>query len=288
MLRFQQHAPMQFEDPYATSFAFRRVLMTLLLVFGVIGGGLAAAAALDIPPMSALAEGSVSGDWTFAEPAADELRATAMQVCGAEALAASAVGTERELARAIQVETVADQYRSLEQAYNSRVRELVDAGISRPPGVASKALPLDLAKSSFCLRTEASLPLATPTPVLPELPPLAGWGQRVYRLSVAELDQYAAAAGWPNEPGWWPEMRAIVICESGGNIFAHNTSDPHGGSWGLAQLKGRYHFDRAGEDFEQRFDPVVNLRTALWLRTARGHFGGGGGWKLCSDLLGIQ
>jgi hypothetical protein len=39
---------MQFEDPYAAPFALRRILMTVLFVAGVVGGGLAAAAALSL------------------------------------------------------------------------------------------------------------------------------------------------------------------------------------------------------------------------------------------------
>ncbi len=263
-------------------------MMVLLVVLGIAGAGLAMAAALGIPPMAASAASEGPDDWSFAPASLDSLRATAMQICGAEALALSAAGTDGEAARKAQVESLSTTYREAAQDYNQKVRVLVASGLERPADVETKALPLDLAKNTLCLLTEKSLPLATPTPTLPELPPLAGYGSRVHRLTVEELDQFAAIAGWPDEPGWWPDMRAIINCESGRNIFAHNTSDPFGGSWGLAQLNGRYHFDRAGEDFEQRFDPVVNLRTALWLRTARGHYGGGGGWKLCSDLLGIN
>lgn len=104
-------------------------------------------------------------------------------------------------------------------------------------------------------------------------------------LTSEQLDHYAALAGWPAD--WWPSMKLIIGCESGGNPNAHNGSDPNGGSSGLTQLNGRSHFDKAGEDFEQRYDPVVNLRTALWLRTVRGHFGGAGGWKNCAAKFGI-
>ncbi|WP_322796981.1 hypothetical protein [Tepidiforma sp.] len=108
-------------------------------------------------------------------------------------------------------------------------------------------------------------------------------------LTLDELDRYAALAGWPNEPGWWPEMRRIVLCETASlDPRAFNPDDPNGGSFGLAQLNGRYHFDRAGEDFRRWSDPVVNLRTALWLRTVRGRFGGEGGWANCAALLGIH
>lgn len=123
-----------------------------------------------------------------------------------------------------------------------------------------------------------------PTPAPPPEPLVQAAGA----LSEGELDHYAALAGWPNEPGWWPEMKLIIGCESGGDPNAHNGADPNGGSSGLTQLNGRSHFDKAGEDFAQRYDPVVNLRTALWLRTVRGHFGGSGGWKNCAAKFGIE
>jgi hypothetical protein len=108
-------------------------------------------------------------------------------------------------------------------------------------------------------------------------------------ITLEQLDAFAAEAGWPNEPGWWPDMRKIILCESRSlDTMAHNTNDPNGGSYGLAQLNGSYHFYNAGEDFAMRYDPVVNLRTALWLRTARGHYGGVGGWYNCAKLWGID
>lgn len=108
-------------------------------------------------------------------------------------------------------------------------------------------------------------------------------------LTPELLDAYGRMAGWPDEPGWWPEMRRIILCETASlDTMAYNPADPNGGSYGLAQLNGRYHFDRAGEDFRRWSDPVVNLRTALWLRTVRGRFGGEGGWANCAALLGIH
>ncbi len=84
-------------------------------------------------------------------------------------------------------------------------------------------------------------------------------------------------------------MRRIISCENARlDTQAYNPDDPNGGSFGLAQLNGRYHFDRAGEDFRRWADPVVNLRTALWLRTVLGRFGGPGGWANCAALLGIH
>lgn len=105
-------------------------------------------------------------------------------------------------------------------------------------------------------------------------------------LTLGELDYYAALAGW-TLPDWLHMRRIISECENRSlNPAAHNGADPAGGSHGLAQLNGRYWFDRYGEDFEQRYDPVVNLRTALKLYLERGRFGGGGGWS-CAGHLGI-
>lgn len=108
-------------------------------------------------------------------------------------------------------------------------------------------------------------------------------------LTPEQLDTYAMLAGWPMEPGWWPEMRRIILCENAAlDTRAYNPRDPNGGSFGLAQLNGIYHFEQAGEDFRRWSDPVVNLRTALWLRTVYGRFGGKGGWANCAALLGIH
>ncbi len=108
------------------------------------------------------------------------------------------------------------------------------------------------------------------------------------RLTLEELDEAGLAAGWPSSI--WPDMRAIVQCETGGTLdpTAHNGSDPNSGSYGLAQLNGTQHFDRAGEPFEQWADPVVNLRVALWLYNARGRFGGSGGWYTCALKNGLD
>lgn len=108
-------------------------------------------------------------------------------------------------------------------------------------------------------------------------------------LTWEELDSAGAAAGWEAEP--WLKMRNIVSCETGGTLYtaAHNQSDANGGSYGLAQINGRYAFDQAGLDFEQRYDPVVNLRAALWLWEARGRvFGGAGGWYWCALGFGYD
>jgi len=164
-------------------------------------------------------------------------------------------------------------------------------GEPRPADIPPAAPGLSSLEARFCpdiLAATASA-VAEPVPLESAAPAGADFaglpGAQV--LTLEQLDAAAFIAGWPMSPGWWPDMRLIVNCESGRNIFAYNGSDPNGGSYGLAQLNGSQHFDRAGENFEYRFDPIVNLRTALWLRTVRGHFGGEGGWKTCSELYGI-
>jgi hypothetical protein len=270
---------LDFEHP--PGHVFPRFLLCLALAATAVAGLLAGGSALGVIPLQASAAAKVGPDWSFARPALDNLNAAAIQVCAAEALARESVGTTNEEIRKAQVEVLANEYTAAAKEYNQQVRARIEAGIDRPTDVPSRALPLDLARQQLCLKTAKSPPLASPAPALP-----SNAGRF---LTLEQLDAYAAAAGWPNEPGWWPEMRKIILCETRSlDTMAHNTSDPHGGSYGLAQLNGRYHFDRAGEDFERRFDPVVNLRTALWLRTARGHFGGYGGWYNCAKLWGID
>lgn len=106
-------------------------------------------------------------------------------------------------------------------------------------------------------------------------------------LTLDELDAAAAAAGWDIAGASWASMRRIVECETPSlNASAHNGTDPAGGSHGLAQLNGSHWFDRYGEDFALRYDPVVNLRTARRLHEEFGRFGGPGLWS-CADRLGI-
>jgi hypothetical protein len=110
-----------------------------------------------------------------------------------------------------------------------------------------------------------------------------------HTLTFEELDEAAVQAGWPRIDGWWPEMRKIITEFECPSLSTHcyNGADPNGGSYGLAQLNGRDHFDSCGEQFEMRYDPVVNLRVALCVRAALGHFGGPGGWG-GADVLGIR
>ncbi|MES4792736.1 MAG: hypothetical protein C4321_06865 [Chloroflexota bacterium] len=146
----------------------------------------------------------------------------------------------------------------------------------------------------LAMATVAAAIAATPTdvpksPAIPATPAKTASAGYPRYLTLEQLDAYARLAGWPIEPGWWPQMRQIILCENASlDASAFNRSDPNGGSFGLAQLNGSYHFERAGEDFRLWSDPVVNLRTALWVRTVYGRFGGQGGWANCAALLGIH
>ena len=267
-------------------------LFTLLIALGLSASGTA-----DIFPMHAKASDWPPGTWDFAQPAIDQMNASAIQICGAETAARAAEGTPNEDIRKAQVGVLTGEYQSAEQSYNARVRTILAAGGQRPWEIPSKALPLDLAKSRNCIKVQAAPPRQSKALAALSLTLTPGddsgpvWlPEPDHRfLTLEQLDAAAAAAGWPNEPGWWPDMRKIILCETGSlDTMAHNTSDPHGGSYGLAQLNGSYHFINAGEDFSRRYDPIVNLRTALWLRTVRGHFGGSGGWYNCAKLWGID
>ncbi|MGE0598625.1 MAG: hypothetical protein AB7J35_02205 [Dehalococcoidia bacterium] len=282
------------------SSGFRRLLLSLgaLLLFGLlIAVGLSASGTADIFPMHAKASAWPPGTWDFAEPAIDQMNASAIQICGAETAARAAVGTPNQDIRQAQVAVLTGEYQEAEQSYNARVRTILAAGGQRPWDIPSKALPVDLAKSRNCIKVQAAPPRQSKPLTALSLTLSPGddsgpvWLPDPDRrfLTLEQLDAAAAAAGWPNEPGWWPDMRKIILCETRSlDTMAHNTSDPNGGSYGLAQLNGSYHFANAGEDFARRYDPVVNLRVALWLRTARGHFGGSGGWYNCAKLWGID
>lgn len=277
--------------------ALRRLMVCLAVVAIALGSAIAAASAVSLPVLGrAAAAQRFTADWEFARPALDQIGARAIQVCSAEAAARAAEGTPNEGIRAAQVEVLANEYTAAEQDYNAHVRSLLDVGAQRPPDVPTKALPLDLARGRYCLKVAVAPPKPAPArsaALSLVADALSGpvWlpAPEDRFLTLEELDAYAFEAGWPNEPGWWPDMRKIILCETRSlDTMAHNTSDPYGGSYGLAQLNGSYHFANAGEDFARRFDPVVNLRTALWLRTARGHFGGSGGWYNCARLWGIE
>ena len=58
---------------------------------------------------------------------------------------------------------------------------------------------------------------------------------------------------------WIPQLEALAHCESS---FSPGAVGDSGASRGLYQIQ-RLWFDLAGEDWEQAFDPAVNLRVAM-------------------------
>ena len=181
-------------------------------------------------------------------------------------------------------------YETTAKAYDDRVAQTIANGSRRPWDVTPIAPPASVTKDHSCLKMPAPAVVAAQKAAGAPAVPYTGepYTGADRFLTLDQLDAAAAAAGWPMTEGWWPDMRKIVQCESHSlDRYAHNTSDPNGGSYGLAQLNGTQHFIASGEDFNQWMDPVVNLRVALWLRTVRGHFGGSGGWMICSERWGI-
>lgn len=253
------------------------VLLGLSTLLGVAAVS-AAMVVIHVPmPYRAEAAQQYPNVWGFADDTLAQLNTLAIQACAAER--GGVADAPQAPIWASQQESIERRYASIARDYDRRVRDVVATGERRPWDVPAGAPPLTLAKSRVCLKPGEVPP---PVPIKPE--------DFVYAANVLtehELEQAALAAGWPLGPGWWDDMKSIVYCESGRNTMAHNKSDPNGGSYGLSQLNGTQHFIKSGEDFEMRYDPIVNLRVALWLRTVRGHFGGGGGWS-CADKLGIR
>jgi hypothetical protein len=257
-----------------------RVVLVLLTAAAAFAISLVVTAAIapDDPAPAAPPGAAAADPWEEARAAMAELRRIASQSC-------AFVATSDASASAVFVE----RFRGAAGRYRGALQGMRDSAEPRPADLPAAPPALDELHLQICpdMVAAANQPAPEQTPAPAEGMDFAGlYGAHV--LTPEQLDAAAYLAGWPMAPGWWPEMRLIVYCESGRNIFAYNGNDPNGGSYGLAQLNGRQHFDRSGENFDYRFDPIVNLRVALWLRTVRGHFGGAGGWKTCAELYGIS
>jgi len=259
-----------------------------LLIAAMIAGTLYYEGLSSFSPSAQAAE-SHPVAWAFVPDAIANFGATALQVCTAEAAIQNAK-TPADSARWQEQQVVLEaRYDQAAKVYNQNVGDALAEGNTRPWDVSPVAPSVDVSKSRTCLKQP---PVPTPPPAVAA----ASSGDGSFSIDPADrfltldqLDAAAKAAGWPMQDGWWPQMREIIQCETASlDRFAHNTSDPNGGSYGLAQLNGTQHFISSGEDFNQWSDPVVNLRVALWLRTVRGHFGGSGGWMICSERWGID
>ena len=216
--------------------------------------------------------------WNFVPGTVADLSSTAVQLCAVDAGLKSATTDADKASWTARQVTLEAHYETVAEAYDERVSDTIHNGNVRPWDVSPVAPPSSVSKDRSCLKiADAPAKPADPYTATDRF------------LTLDQLDAAAAAAGWPMTDGWWPDMRKIIQCETHSlDRFAHNVDDPNGGSYGLAQLNGTQHFISSGEDFNQWMDPVVNLRVALWLRTVRGHFGGSGGWMICSERWGIQ
>ena len=87
-------------------------------------------------------------------------------------------------------------------------------------------------------------------------------------------------AGAPEE--WHADMLAIAWCESGWRVGAIGDG---GNSLGLYQMWTGW-APAAGYGVDELLDPAVNTRVAVYVRSVRGRWGGGGGWT-CADLLSL-
>jgi hypothetical protein len=264
----------------------RRWLRWLLFAPAALLLGFSAIVVVDqvVIRVSGTAQAAESRDsaelWAFVPGAMADLGSTAVQLCAADAaLKAATTPADQQRWQGQQVALNA-RYETTAQAYDARVSDTIHSGNTRPWDVSPVAPPASVTKDRACLKLAAIRARQSP----PE--PYTAADRF---LTLDQLDAAAAAAGWPMGEGWWPDMRKIIQCETHSlDRMAHNSTDPNGGSYGLAQMNGTQHFEHAGEDFDQWSDPVVNLRTALWLRQVRGHFGGSGGWMTCSERWGID
>lgn len=100
-------------------------------------------------------------------------------------------------------------------------------------------------------------------------------------LTEADMRAILTATGWPVE--LHDQALTIAWCES---RYRPGAVGDGGNSLGLWQLWTGW-FAAAGYSVEQAYDPVVNSRVALYVRTTRGRWGGGGGWS-CAGLNGIE
>lgn len=258
-----------------------------VLLFALAGGALAYGLVTRNSSTANAAESvNTSEIWAFVPGAMSELSSTAVQLCANDASLAAAAGTADEARLQAQQISLEAHYETVAEAYDEHVSDTIHNGNVRPWDVSPVAPPASVSKDKSCLKL-AAVPKPKISPVYDDRIAAADAPDRF--LTLDQLDAAAAAAGWPMGAGWWPDMKKIIQCETHSlDRFAHNVDDPNGGSYGLAQLNGTQHFINSGEDFNQWMDPVVNLRVALWLRTVRGHFGGSGGWMICSERWGIE
>ena len=218
--------------------------------------------------------------WAFVPDSIANFGATALQVCAAEAAIQNAK-TPADTARWQEQQVVLEaRYDQAAKIYNRQVGAAMAEGNTRPWDVSPVRALVGCEQIAHVPSSSRRCPHASARGIAAAV--ASGDGSFSIDpsdrfLTLDQLDAAAKAAGWPMEDGWWPQMREIIQCETASlDRFTHDTSDPNGGSYGLAQLNGTQHFISSGEDFNQWSDPVSICAVALWLRTTRGHFGGSG------------
>lgn len=96
-------------------------------------------------------------------------------------------------------------------------------------------------------------------------------------------DDIRAVLRLAEAPADWVEpLTAIALCESHGRTGAIGDGGNSLGPWQLWYGWAA----PMGYKADDLYDPVKAAQTAVYIRTVRGRFGGGGGWT-CADLLGI-
>ena len=100
------------------------------------------------------------------------------------------------------------------------------------------------------------------------------------QLTEAEMRALLAEAG--AEAEWIESFLAIAWCESKHSPGARGDG---GASLGLYQLWTGW-APAAGYAVDDLYEPLINTKVAVYVRTVRGRFGGGGGWT-CAGILGI-
>ena len=99
-------------------------------------------------------------------------------------------------------------------------------------------------------------------------------------LTEAQMIELLREAGAPEE--WHADMLAIAWCES---RYRPGAIGDGGNSLGLYQLWTGW-APAAGYGPDELLDPAVKTRVAVYVRSVRGRFGGGGGWS-CAALNNI-